>query len=283
MLHNVVRKYIELLQSSDPIECLRGASGLGKIADTLGTPSQTLAAGDYSDAIMSLAEALRTPGAPLVQSESAWALGRIGGIAAMRRLLYRLEEVFPPSEYRSEVLGKQQHESSHAGPAYVRASLITAVGQGFSEEILRELEEEDIYSLRQRLEILLNNVTNETDENVRVAAVETVVALSVRAAQASVPLLNDLTSLLHGKDSVAVLAAIALLKGTVPGAREIAAQWHRSPNSQEPNQEVEGLLRQWTQQLKVWFGGWQPGREKLLGWLDLAAAMWDLREAAQIA
>jgi HEAT repeat protein len=282
MSHTEVRRHIELLQSSDPIDRLRGASGLGRIADTLRTPGKTLRGGDYSKAVISLAEALRTPGAPLVQSESAWALGRIGGIPAVRRLLNRLKEVFPISERRSQVLGQQRREGSASVPAYVRASLITAIGKGLSEEVLRKLNEEDIDSLRQRLEILLNNVAEEPDENVRVAAVETIVALNVRATRAGLSLLPDLTNLLHGKESFAVLAAIALLNETVPGAREIAAQRHRRPHSQEPNQEVEGLLEQWSQQLEVWLGGWRPGREKLVEWLDLAMAMWDLREAAQI-
>jgi len=277
MSNNEIRKQIQLLRSQDPMERLRGASALGKMGAKLRMPSEALSVADHSDAIMSLAEALRDPESPLIRAEAAWAMGRIGGVAAMRRLLYRLEEVFPAPGVEGEVLGEEHEEGVGQERADVRASLIAAVGQGFSEEVLQELDEEDIYSLKQRQEVLLKKVKEEPNENVRVALMETLVALSVRATRAGGTLLTDLTDLLCGANSTAVLAAIALLKEAVPDAREIAVRWYNRSGLQEPNQEVEGLLEQWKQHL----GECCPDREKLLEWLDMAAIIWNLRETAQ--
>ena len=274
-----VHEQIQLLCSPTPMDRLRGASALGKMGARLRRLSEVLSAKDYSDATMSLEKALRDRDSPLIRAEAAWALGQIGGVAAMRRLLYRLEEVLPAPGAGREVLGAAPGIGGDMEKrADVIASLVAAVGQCFSEEVLRDMDEDAIYSLKQRQEILLQRVEEEPDENMRVALVETLVALGVRTARAGLEPLTDLTALLCRTDSIAVLAAIALLKEAVPNAREIATRWYNRSGSQEADQEVEVLLKDWRQQL----GECCPDRERLLEWLDMAAVLWSLQETAKV-
>lgn len=276
MSNDEIHKQIQFLQSPDLMQRLRATNTLGKMGARLGmydeeSEALALSAGS-DDAIMALAEALRDPESSLIRAEAAWAMGRIGGVAAMGHLLYRLEEIFQP-QVGAEVLGEEDREQDN-----VRASLIAAAGKGFSEKVLQELDEDNVCRLAQQQKIMLEKIQEESNENVRVAMIEALVALAVRAAKAKVALQTDLTDLLCDTGSVAVLASIALLKETDPDAQEVAARWHNRAGSQEPDQKVESLLEKWRQQL----GECCPDREKLLEWLDTAAVIWDLREAAQV-
>ena len=144
---------------------------------------------------------------------------------------------------------------------------------------MASLDERDIASLAQTRETLLRELTLETDDDVRVAIVETLVALTVRARKAGLDFPGDLSPLLCRGDRDAVLAAIALLREIAPDAHEIAARWHQRTGAQEPDPAVDALIEAWAQQ----FGACRPDRGELLEWLDLAAIIWDLQKTAELA
>jgi len=271
------KEQIQILRTSPkPIERLRAATSLGKLGNTLREPLGTLAL-DYQEATRSLAEALRDQESPLIHAEAAWALGRIGGISAMRRLLARIAEVFPSPEARAWVLGAEA--TTQEEPAGTKAALIAALGQGLSEKPLPKLDDDDVAQLRQTRETLLRQLASETSDDVRVAILETLVALSVHAQEAGTDLPTDLSAILCGAGTEAVLAAIALLKETLPEAPQIASRWHNRFGSSEPDQEITSLIENWGQRL----GACQPDRARLLEWLDMAAVIWGLRGTAELA
>jgi hypothetical protein len=270
------REQIRILRTSrNPLERVRATTNLGRLADSLREPSGTLGL-DYHEAARALAEALRDRESPLIRAEAAWALGRIGGISAMRRLLARIAEVFPEPEAGAQVLGPEATVQEE--PANARAALIAALGQGLSTKPLPSLDEDDIGELRQTRDILLRQMASERSDDVRVAIVETLVALSARAQEAGLDLPTDLSPLLCGEDTDAVLAAIALLKQTLPEAPQIARRWHSRSGSPKPEQEVVDLIDEWSERL----GDCQPDRATLLEWLDMAAVVWGLYETAEL-
>jgi hypothetical protein len=279
MTDNKIGEQIRILQNSrDQIERLRSISALGKMRDRLSVPnepSETLSAlGSYYDTVSALAMALRDPASPLIRAEAAWSLGQIGGTTSMRRLRYRLEEVFPEHGAESEVLGEEDQEQDD-----VIASLIAAAGQGLSKDVLAKLDKGDLDRWKQMQEAMLEKIKGETNPNLRVAMVKTVTAIAVRAREANVQLLTDLEDLLcSDDDSDAALAAIVLLEEAVPDAPKIASRWHHRYDARELDPEVENLLEEWNRQL----GKCRQERDKLLEWLDAAAIIWELEEAARV-
>ena len=270
-----VQEQIRSLRSQNPNDRLRAAASLGKLGARVRETNETLAS-DYRGAIVSLAGALRDQESSLIRAEAAWALGRIGGVAAMRRLLPRIEEVYPAPGAGTQVLGDEAPAQEE--PANTRAALIAAAGRALSAEELAGLDAHDIASLAQARESLLRQLALETDEDVRVAIVETLVVLSVRTLKAGLDVPTDLSPLLCGGDEDAVLAAIALLKEIAPDAHAIATQWHSRIGTQEPDPGINTLIDAWELRL----GDCRPDRSTLLEWLDLAAVIWDLQTAAEL-
>ncbi len=271
-----VQEQIKILRSRNPNDRMRAAANLGRLGATVRESRETLSS-DYYGAVVSLAGALRDRESPLIRAEAAWALGRIGGVAVMRRLLPRIEEVFPAPEDGAQTLGPEAPAQEE--PANTRASLIAAAGRALSSEELASLDERDVASLARTHELLLRQLDRETDDDVRVAIVETLVALSVRFRKAGLDVPTDLSRLLCRGDRDAVLAAIALLMEIAPDAHAIATQWHQRASRQEPDPAVNALLEAWEQQL----GACRPDRSELLKWLDLATIVWDLRKTAELA
>jgi hypothetical protein len=270
-----VQEQIRSLHSQNPNERLRAAVSLGKLGARVRETNETLAS-DYRGAIVSLAGALRDQESSLIRAEAAWALGQIGGIAAMRRLLPRIEEVYPAPGAGTQVLGDETPAQEE--PANTRAALIAAAGQALTTEELASLDAHDIASLAQTRESLLRQLAIETDDDVRVAIVETLVVLSVRTQKAGLDVPADLSPLLCGGDEDAILAAVALLKEIAPDAHTIATQWHRRTGIQEPDPGTNALIDAWELRL----GDCRPDRSTLLEWLDLAAIVWDLQTAAEL-
>jgi hypothetical protein len=271
-----VQEQIRSLRSQNPNDRLRAAASLGKLGTRVRETNETLAS-DYRGAIVSLAGALRDQESSLIRAEAAWALGRIGGIAAMRRLLPRIEEVYPTPEAGAQVLGDEAPAQEE--PANTRAALIAAAGRALSAEELAGMDAHDIASLAQTRESLLRQLALETDDDVRVAIVETLVTLSVRSQKAGLDVPTDLSPLLCSGDEDAVLAAIALLKEIAPDAHAIATQWHGIIGMQGPDPGINALIDAWELRL----GDCRPDRSTLLEWLDLAATIWDLQTAAELA
>ena len=131
----------------------------------------------------------------------------------------------------------------------------------------------------QTRELLLRQLTLEADDDVRVAIIETLVVLSVRAGKAGIDYPADLSPLLCRGDNDAVLAAIALLREIAPDARTIAIRWHGRAGAETPDPAVDGLIEAWELHLDAC----RPDRSELLEWLDLAAIIWDLQETAELA
>ena len=276
MAETQVQEQIRSLRSQNPNDRLRVAASLGKLGARVRETNETLAS-DYRGAIVSLAGALRDQESSLIRAEAAWALGRIGGVAAMRRLLPRIEEVYPAPGAGTQVLGDEAPTQEE--PANTRAALIAAAGRVLSAEELASLDSHDIASLARTRESLLRQLILETDDDVRVAIVETLVALSVRTRKAGLNAPTDLSPLLCGGDRDAVLAAIALLEEIAPDAHAIATQWHGRAGTQEPDPAVNAVIEVWELEL----GDCRPDRSELLEWLDLAAVIWDLKTAAELA
>jgi hypothetical protein len=276
MAETQVQEQIRSLRSQNADDRLRAATRLGKLGPAVRETDETLAS-DYHGAIVSLAWALRDQESPLIRAEAAWALGRIGGLAAMRRLLPRIEELMPAPGAGAQVLG--QEAPAQEEPASARAALIAAAGRALSVAELATLDTRDIASLAQARELLLRQLDQETDDDVRVAITETVVALSVRARRAGLDIPTDLSALLCRGDRDAVLAAIALLREILPNAPEIAARWHERAAGEAPGPAVEQLIEAWGQQLEAC----RPERSEILEWLDLAATVWDLQKTAELA
>ena len=279
MSDNEIREQIRILQNSlDPMERLRSTSALGKLRAKLSVPSEpseTLSALEsHNEAISALAVGLRDPASPLIRAEAAWSLGQIGGTASMRRLRYRLEEIFPGHGAGSMVLGEETREQDD-----VIANLVAAAGQGLSEDILSKLDKSDLDGWKHLQEAMLEKIKGEADANLRVAIVKTLVAVAARARKANVQLLTDLGDLLcSDDDSDAALAAIVLLKEVVPDAPKIANRWHNRFGERGSDPEVENLLKEWNQQLDKC----SRERDKLLEWLDAAAIIWGLEEATRV-
>lgn len=271
-----VQEQITLLHSRNPNDRMLAATALGKLGARLRETNGTLAA-DYGPAVISLAGALRDQESPLIRAEAAWALGRIGGLAAVRRLLLRIEEIYPGPEAGTQVLGPKV--PTQAESASVKSTLIAAAGRAMSAEEMKSLDERDTDSLAQIRESLLRQLPLETDDDLRVAIVETVVVLSMRARKADLDIPTGLSQLLCGGDRDAVLAAIALLGEIAPNAHEIVTRWHQRASEREPDPAVTALVESW----ELYLGGCGPGRSKLLEWLDLAAVAWNLRKAAEVA
>lgn len=270
-----VQEQIRVLASPNPAERLRAAASLGRLGASVREADGTLSA-DYRSAVISLAEALRDRESPLIRAEAAWALGRIGGLGAVRRLLPRIEEVYPAPQAGSQTLGGKA--PAQEGSTNDTAALIAAVGKSCSEDVLANLDEDDLARLRQIRELLLGQLATETNDDVRVAVVETLVALSVRGRRAGIDFPTDLSPLLCRGGRDAVFAAIALLRETAPDARRIATRWHQRSGAQAPDEAVGALMAAWEQDL----GPCRPERARLLEWLDTAAILWDLREAAEL-
>lgn len=271
-----VREQIRSLRSQDPHDRLRAAATLGRLGAAVREADATLGS-DYHGVVASLAGALRDPESPLIRAEAAWALGRIGGVAAMRRLLPRLEEIFSTPEAGAQVLGQAAPAPEEAATA--RATVIAAAGRALSVAELAALDARDATGVARTCDTLLRELATETDDDVRVAIVETLVALIVRGRKAGLDIPADLSALLCRGDRDAVLAAIALLRESVPNAPEIAMRWHERAAAQEANPAVDALIEAWGQQL----GACRPDRSELLAWLDLAAIVWDLQSAAELA
>jgi hypothetical protein len=276
MPESQVQEQIRILRSQNPTDRLRAAAKLGQLSAEVRESHETLSS-DYHGAVVSLAGALRDRESPLIRAEAAWALGRIGGVAAMRRILPRIEEIFPAPEAGAQTLGPEAPAQEE--PPNTRASLIAAAGRALSAEELASLDERDVASLAQTRELLLRQLDVETEDDVRVAIVETLVALSVRARKAGLDMGTDLSPVLCRGDRDAVLAAIALLKEIAPDAHALAAAWHQRAGPQVPDPAVSALIEDWEQQL----GACRPDRSELLEWLDLAAIIWDVEKAAELA
>lgn len=272
-----MQEQVRYLQSPDPVERLRAAAGLGRLGARVREPHETLAS-EYRIAVVALAGALRDPESPLIRAEAAWALGRIGGLAALRRLLPRVEELFPAPDAGSQTLGAAAAPEAEAAEA--TATLIAAVGKVLSEEVLAGLDAEDIAGLSRARASLLRQLTlAETDDDVRVAIVETLAALSARARKAGLAMPTDLAPLLCPGGRDAILAAIALLRESTPDARAVARRWQqRTGTSQTPDAAINALIETWEAQL----GACGPDRATLLEWLDMAAIVWDLQASAEI-
>ncbi len=272
-----IREQVRDLHSPDPVERLRAAAGLGRLGARVRETHETLAS-EYRSAVTSLAGALRDPESPLIRAEAAWALGRIGGLAALRRLLPRVEELFPVPGAGGQTLGAETSPAEEAADAI--ATLIAAVGKVLSEEVLAGLDAEDIAGLSRARESLLRHLTLAgTDDDVRVAIVETLTILSARARKAGLDMPTDLAPLLCPGGRDAILAAIALLRESAPDAGAVARRWHQRTGWQVPEDAVSALVETWEAQLGVC----GPDRATLLEWLDMAAIVWDLQAAAEIA
>lgn len=272
-----VQEQIRYLRSQDPTDRLRAAANLGKLGVKVRATNATLAS-DYRGAIVSLAGALRDRESPLIRAEAAWALGRIGGLAAMRRLVPRIEEVYPPLEAGTQVLGGETPAQEE--PASTRAALIAAAGRALSADEMASLDERDIASLAQMRESLLRQLPLEADDDLRVAIIETVAVLSMRARKAGLAIPTDLSPVLCGGDRDAVLAAIAVLSETAPDAREIVLRWHQRTGAPELDPALDALVDAWELQL----GDSCPvARGELFEWLDLAAVLWDLQSVVDLA
>lgn len=271
------QKQIRFLRSQDPADRLRAAANLGKLGARVRGTHEVLAA-DYRAAVVSLAGALRDPESPLIRAEAAWALGRIGGLAAMRRLLPRIEEVYPTPGAGTQVLGSEtptQEEST-----IVKATLIAAAGRALSAAEMAGLDARDIAELAQMRDALLRQLPLETDDDVHAAIIETVVVLSMRARKAGLNIPTDLSPLLCGGDRDAVLAAIAVLGETAPDARQIVLRWRQRTGAPVSDPTLDALLDAWELQL----GDCRPAaRSELLEWLNLAAVLWDLQLAVDLA
>lgn len=272
-----VQKQIRFLRSQDPADRLRAAANLGKLGARVRETHGVLAA-DYRAAVVSLAGALRDPASPLIRAEAAWALGRIGGQAAMRSLLPRIEEVYPTPGAGTQVLGGEmptQEEST-----IVKATLIAAAGRALAAAEMASLDVRDIAELAQMRDALLRQLPLETDDDVHAAIIETVVVLSMRARKAGLNIPTDLSPLLCGGDRDAVLAAIAVLGETAPDAREIVLRWRQHTGAPVPDPVLDALVDAWELQL----GDCRPAaRSELLEWLNLAAVLWDLQLAVDLA
>lgn len=280
MAETPAQEQIRILRSKNPHDRLHAATNLGKLGATVRESHGTLSS-DYRGVVVSLAGALRDRESPLIRAEAAWALGRIGGHAAMRRLLPRIEEVYPTPGAGTQLLGQEPPAPQETANA--RAALIAAAGRALSTEELASLDEQDIDSLVQTRDLLLWQLTLETDDDVRVAIIETLVVLSVRAGKAGLDYPTDLSPLLCRGDNDAVLAAIALLREIAPDARAIAIRWHGRASAQAPDPAVNDLVEAWQLHLDVCPPDKRPDRSELLDWLDLAAIIWDLQETAELA
>lgn len=277
MPETIVQEQIRLLRSQDPTDRLHAAARLGRLGTQVRAPSATLAS-DYRGAIMTLAGALRDQESPLIRAEAAWALGQIGGLAALRRLVSRIEEVYPTPGSEAQLLGSETPAPKET--TSTRAALIAAAGRALAAAEMASLDERDIASLAQMRESLLRQLPLETDDDLRVAVIETVVVLSMRARKAGLAIPTDLAPLLCGGDRDAVLAAIAVLGETAPDARAIVARWHQRTGAPEPDPALDALVDAWALNL----GDCRPAdRGELLEWLDLAAVLWDLQSAVDLA
>jgi HEAT repeat protein len=271
-----VQEQIRFLRSGDPTDRLRAAAALGNFGAKVRETNETLAS-DYRGAVVSLADALRDQASPLIRAEAAWALGRIGGLAAMRRLLPRIEEVYPAPEAGAQILSRET--SIQEEPASTRAALIAAAGRAMSAEEMKSLDERDVDSLTQICGSLLRQLPLETDDDVRVAIIETVVVLSMRARKAGLDIPTDFLQVLCSGDRDAVLAAIAVLGETAPDAREIVLRWHQRTGAPEPDPALDVLVDAWELQLA---DSCPTERSELFEWLDLAAVLWDLQMAVDL-
>jgi hypothetical protein len=280
MDRNEVQKQIEGLKSADPMVRLRSSHALGKLELEPLVSGEVLAGPNlYLSAVRELTKSLDDPASPLIRAESACTLGKIGGLAAARSLLYRLNDILALPSTRGDALASRPDSGPPLERVEVLASVIAAIGHSLSQGTLKQLSRNtsELELLREHQQVLLRSVATEEDHNLRVAAIETLVTLAVTAGREGVDLDTDLTSLLCAKGSTAVLAAIALLKATVPSAGLIARSWHSRTEEREPDSETSKLLREWQAQL----GECAPGYEVLLEWLDAAAVLWDLGEAVQ--
>ena len=278
MAKSMVREQIELLRSQDPIARLQGVNSLGKMGSDLRAPGPTLSPDDQYDAVIGLAQVLRDPESP-IRAEAAWALGRVGSTFAVRRLLLRLDEIL---SIPTPVLAQGVNNEFPQEEPNVIASLIAAIGENTSEQVLQDLDRNDLEILKQRQKVFQERVRQETNRNLRVALIEMLVALNVRAKRAGLELFTDLTDLLckeNSEDSVVVLTAISLLKETQENASEIASRWHNQLGRGQPDSETKRLLKNWHDDL----GKCAPKGQKLLEWLDVAAIIWSIRDAAQVA
>jgi hypothetical protein len=269
------RELDRLKTSRDPQERIEAANALARYAAMpRGEPeSPTLGASHNAQVISGLGEALYDRD-PVVQALSACGLGRFGTIQAARRLIPWLQELFPAPDDGPQTLSAKRVGPAPAGTD-VRAVGVAALAAAVQPDVLAMLGENEWQSLRRRMELWQSGIVWQTTGALRVAIVEALVVLTVRAAGVAKPLLPNLTPLLDANPPFSLLAAIALLKASVEKAPLLVAAWFRRSGTAGHGDDEENLLKTWAN-LIVDYGGKQRATADLRPWLDTAAMLWKL-------
>jgi hypothetical protein len=215
-----INQQIERLQRrrEAPVQGIIAATALGREAsllrEELEGPARHLAPGDADNAISALTLTLWDMNVSSTQrAAAAWALGQIGGLQPIRKLLNRLESIF--ARRTAQVLAWADQDTQEEENE-VRATLVEALARAVDTPTVRALNSFDHHQLRQVCNALLDQLrTPEIIDPDLATALATCLAKLALRAQSDTPR-HTLRDLLHASEPIATLAAVRVLNELIP-------------------------------------------------------------------